>query len=90
MNYSNLSNAMSVLESDLTLKRLNYGNNPVTKWNLGNVAIKVNNLGQMLPMKIYGDTKNRIDGAVAIIVAYATLSRCRNDYLDLQKTLVGR
>ena len=90
MNYSNLSNAMSVLESDLTLKRLNYGNNPVTKWNLGNVAIKVNNLGQMLPMKIYGDTKNRIDGAVAIIVAYATLSRCRNDYLDLQKALVGR
>lgn len=89
MNFSSLSNAMSVLESDLTLKKLNYGDNPVLKWCLSNVSIKVNNLGQMLPAKKYGSPKNRIDGAVALITAYATLSRCRNDYLDLQKVIIG-
>ena len=89
MNFSSLSNAMSVLESDLTLKKLNYGDNPVLKWCLSNVSIKVNNLGQMLPAKKYGSPKNRIDGAVALITAYATLSRCRNDYLDLQKAIIG-
>ena len=89
MNFSSLSNAMSVLESDLTLKRLNYGDNPVLKWCLSNTSIKLNNLGQMMPVKKFGSPKNRIDGAVALMVAYATLSRCRNDYLDLQKSIVG-
>ena len=88
MNFSSLSNAMSVLESDLTLKRLNYGDNPVLKWCLSNTSIKLNNLGQMMPVKKFGSPANRIDGAVALMVAYATLSRCRNDYLDLQKAIV--
>lgn len=88
MNFSCLSNAMSVLESDLTLKKLNYCNNPLLKWCLSNVCVKVNNIGQMMPVKKYGSPKNRIDGAVALMIAYSTLSRCRNDYLDLQKAIV--
>ena len=89
MNFSCLSNAMSVLESDLSLKKLNYGDNPVLKWCLSNVSIKLNSLGQMMPVKKYGSAKNRIDGAVALLISYATLARCRNDYLDLQRAIVG-
>lgn len=88
MNFGCMSNAMGLLESDLSFKKLNYRNNNITKWCLGNVAIKLNNLGQMMPVKAYGSSKNRIDGAVALIISYATFSRYRKDYLDLQRAAI--
>lgn len=88
MDFMSLNGAMSSLESDLTLKKLNYGDNPITAWNLRNVALKLNNIGLKMPVKKYGSAKNRIDGAVALMIAYATLSRFRSDYIYLQKSLV--
>lgn len=88
MDFMSLNGAMSSLESDLTLKKLNYGDNPITRWNLRNVALKLNNIGLKMPVKKFGSAKNRIDGAVALMIAYATLSRFRSDYLYLQKSCV--
>lgn len=88
MDFMSLNGAMSSLESDLTLKKLNYADNPITRWNLRNVALKLNNIGLKMPVKKYGSPKNRIDGAVALMIAYATLSRFRSDYLFLQKSIV--
>ena len=88
MDFMSLNGAMSSLESDLTLKKLNYGDNEITRWNLRNVALKLNNIGLKMPVKKYGSPKNRIDGAVALMIAYATLSRFRSDYVYLQKSLV--
>ena len=88
MNFGCMSNAMSLLESDLKFKKLNYQDNKILKWCLGNVAVKLNNIGQMMPVKAYGSSKNRIDGAVALMIAYATFSRYRKEYLDLQRTVL--
>lgn len=88
MDFMSLNGAMSSLESDLTLKKLNYQDNPITRWNLRNVALKLNNIGLKMPVKKFGSPKNRIDGAVALMISYATLSRFRSDYLFLQKSVV--
>ena len=88
MDFMSLSGAMSSLESDLTLKKLNYGDNEITRWNLRNVALKLNNIGLKMPVKKFGSPKNRIDGAVALMIAYATFSRFRSDYMYLQKSIV--
>lgn len=84
MNFFSLSNPMSLLESDLTLKKLNYGNNEVTRWCLRNCALKVNNVGMKMPVKVH-QSKNRIDGAVALIIAYAAVADCKSDYEMIQK-----
>ena len=90
MDFMSLNGAMSSMESDLTLKKLNYNDNPITRWTLRNVALKLNNIGLKMPVKKYGSAKNRIDGAVALMIAYATLSRFRSDYFYLQKSLVQK
>lgn len=89
MNFWTLSNPMSLLESDLTLKILNYGNNPVTKWCLKNTALKINNVGMKMPTKVF-QSKNRIDGAVALIIAYAAVATCKTEYEQIQKNFCGR
>ncbi len=88
MDFMSLNGAMSSLESDLTLKKLNYGDNPITRWCLRNTALKLNNIGLKMPVKKFGSPKNRIDGAVALMIAYATFSRFRSDYIYLQKSCV--
>ena len=86
MNFFSLSTPMSVLESDLTLKKLNYGNNPVTRWCLKNTALKLNNIGMKMPVKVH-QSKNRIDGAVALIIAYAAVATCKPEYEQIQKNI---
>lgn len=88
MDFMSLNGAMSSLESDLTLKKLNYRDNPITRWNLRNVALKLNNIGLKMPVKKFGSPKNRIDGAVALLIAYETFSRFRSDYFYLQKSIL--
>lgn len=87
MDFMSLNGAMSSLESDLTLKKLNYNDNEITRWCLRNTALKLNSIGLKMPVKKFGSAKNRIDGAVALMIAYATLSRFRSDYIYLQKSL---
>lgn len=89
MNFFALNNPMSVLESDLTIKRINFGNNPVTFWCLKNTALKINNLGMKMPVKVH-QSKNRIDGAVALIIAYAAAATCKSEYDLLQKNICPR
>ena len=88
MDYLSLSNPMSALESDLRRKVLCYNDNPIDKWCLGNTAFKVNNLGQMMPVKVYGQSKNRIDGALGFIIAYAAYGRFKSEYHEHQKTVI--
>lgn len=78
-----LSNPMKLLEADLKNSMVVYDNNPIDRWCLSNTAMKIDNLGRIMPMKI-NDTKNRrIDGSAAKIICYATYMRHRNDYLNL-------
>jgi len=83
MDKYSLSNPMRLVEADLRSRVLNYGSNPITKWCFGNTALKVDNLGLIMPIKVNDQRNRRIDNAVAAIIAYATYQRYRTEYLSL-------
>ncbi len=80
-----MSNPSKLVESELKAHLINYGNNPIDAWCLSNTAIKVNNYGQILAVKIGGQYSKRIDGAVTLIILYATLQRYKTEYYNLLK-----
>ena len=74
-----LSEPMKQLEADLKNKIVIYDNNPVMKWCLANTQAKVDVNGNIQPSKLNSKFK-RIDGAVALIIAYAVLNTYKKDY----------
>ena len=85
MDFMSLSGPMRSLESDLQRNNLNYNNNPVDRWCLGNTSYKTNNLGLIMPVKKYGSSKNRIDGTLSFIIAYAAYNRYKAVYRDFME-----
>lgn len=79
-----MSNPMKQLEADLKEKKVNYNNNPITKWCLLNTSIKVDENDNIRPVK-GKKQKERIDGTVSLIDAYVILYRKMSDYLALQE-----
>lgn len=79
-----LSNPMKQLEADLIEKKVNYNNNPILKWCLLNTNVKRDENDNIRPVKGQKQ-RQRIDGAVSLIIAYATLDKNMNDYLSLQE-----
>ena len=77
---SSLSNPMKLLEADLKSNLVNYNQNPIDEWCLSNTACKIDDLGRIMPMKVQDSRNRRIDGAVTMIIAYATLDRYKREY----------
>jgi phage terminase large subunit-like protein len=82
MDFLSLSGPMRIVESDLKSKKLNYNNNEIDRWCLKNTSYKTNNLGMIMPVKKHGQSKNRIDGTLGFIIAYATFSRFKSELLS--------
>lgn len=80
-----MSNPMKLVEADLKSRIINYGSNPIDKWCLANASIQVNNLGQILCVKDANQRNKRIDGAVTLIILYATLQRFRSEFMRYVK-----
>lgn len=80
-----LSNAMKLVEADLKSQYINYGNDPIDKWCLGNCCCKVDDRGDIQPVKIPGQQSKRIDGAVTFIGLYEVFRRYRSDFMSLVK-----
>ena len=77
-----LSEPMKQLEADLKNKNVIYDNNPILKWCLSNTQAKVDINGNIQPSKLNSKFK-RIDGCVALIIAYAVLNRYKTDYENM-------
>ncbi len=77
-----LSEPMKQLEADLKNNLINYDNNPILKWCLANTQAKVDLNGNIQPSKLNSKYK-RIDGTVALIIAYAVLNRYKLDYENM-------
>ncbi|MBU1094292.1 MAG: terminase large subunit [Firmicutes bacterium] len=77
-----LSEPMKQLEADLKNKQITYDNNPILKWCLSNTQAKVDLNGNIQPSKLNSKYK-RIDGTVALIIAYAVLNRYKIDYENM-------
>lgn len=76
-NKDTLSNAMKLCEQELKAKRVNYNENPITQWCLGNASMEMDNLGRVMCVKIDGQAARRIDGAVTLIILYEMYRRYR-------------
>lgn len=68
----------SQVEADLKA-RLLVGLNAVDKWCLGNAALKVDNRGKSLVVKIDNMKAKRIDGAVCSVILQETYNRYKTD-----------
>ena len=78
-----LSGAMKLAEADLKSRYVNYGENSIDKWNFGNCCCKVDEIGNIQPVKIPNQPHKRIDGALTLIMLYETYRRYRADYVTL-------
>lgn len=82
-NRYTMSNPMKLLEADLKSGLVNYNDNEVDRWCLGNTAIKIDNLGLVMPVKVNDARNRRIDGAVTMIIMYAMWQRYRTEFLQM-------
>ena len=78
-----LSNAMKYVEADLKDQVINYNENEVDKWCLGNSAIEMDNLGNIMCIKVNNQASKRIDGAVTLIILYEVFRRYRSEFMQL-------
>ena len=78
-----LSNAMKLVEADLKSRLINYQNNEIDKWCFANCCCKVDNVGDIQPVKNKMEQSKRIDGAVTLIMLYEMYRRYRSDYITL-------
>ena len=84
-NSNVMSNPMKLVEADLKSRLINYGDNEIDKWCLSNASMQVDNLGRVMCIKINNQPSKRIDGAVTLIILYATLQRFRSEYMKYVK-----
>lgn len=76
-----LSNAMKLTEAELKGRVINYNENPIDKWCLGNCGIEIDNKEDIQPVKVKGQASMRIDGALTFIMLYEVLRRFRSDFM---------
>ena len=76
-----LSNAMKLTEADLKARIINYQNNEMDKWCLSNCCCKVDNVGDIQPVKIPTLKSKRIDGALTFIMLEETYRRFKNEFI---------
>lgn len=84
-NKVTLSNAMKLCEADLIARLVNYNENEIDVWCLGNAAMEMDNLGNVQAVKIAGQPSKRIDGAVTLIIAYEMYRRYRSEFAKALK-----
>jgi phage terminase large subunit-like protein len=77
-----LSQPMKELATDIKSNFVNYNNNPILKWCLMNTSVKKDDNGNIRPIKGRNE-RQRIDGAVSLLIAYTILFQNLNDYKSL-------
>lgn len=82
MGAKTLSAPMKELKADLAGKRIIYNNNPVLKWALTNMSVEVDKNENIRPVK-GKNQRQRIDPAVALLIAYTVLLNNLEDYKGL-------
>lgn len=78
-----LSSAMKLTEAEFKSHSINYNQNEMDKWCLGNCAMQVDDSMNAQPVKIKGQASKRIDGAVTLIMLYETFRRFRSNFMEL-------
>lgn len=77
-----LSAPMKSLGADLDAKKINYENNPITKWCLTNTSVEVDKNDNIQPHK-GKNQRRRIDGTAAMLNAYVIFNDKYSDYENM-------
>lgn len=80
-----MSSPMKLVEADLKIRIINYNENEVDRWCLGNAAMETDGLGNVMCVKVNNQAERRIDGAVTLIILYETFRRYRSDFMNMVK-----
>ena len=75
------SSPMKRFAVDLEAKKINYGNNPILKWNLSNAAIVTDRNDNIALVKT-SNQRRRIDGVASLLDAYIVYERNYEDYIN--------
>lgn len=78
--YKTESAPLKQMRADLIDKRINYNNNPILKWNLSNVVVKVDDNENIMLSK--EKSSQRIDGASSMMDAYVIYVNKQQEYLN--------
>ena len=76
------SNPLKRVEAELEAKRINYGNNPIFKWNLSNSAISVDRNDNFALVKT-SNPRRRIDGVASLLDSYIVYENNYDDYMNM-------
>ena len=68
------------MKADLIDKKINYNNNPILKWNLSNVVVKVDDNENIMLSK--EKARQRIDGVASLMDAYVIYVNKQQEYLN--------
>jgi len=82
-SFGSMSEPMKLVEADLKSKLINYNFNPIDKYCLENTALNINSKAEIMPVKIQGKEKKKIDGAVTMIIGYRIYIDNRAEFLRL-------
>lgn len=77
-----MSSPMKLVEADLKDQLINYNENDMDKWCLGNAAMEMDNLGNVMCVKVNNQKSKRIDGAITLIILYEVYRRYRSDFMS--------
>ena len=80
-----LSSPMRLVEADIRDQLINYNDNEIDKWCLGNTSVQIWDTGHIMPIKIKGQASRRIDGTLSLIMCYEMLRRYRTEMLNVLK-----
>ena len=83
INQKVMSTPMKWVERDFENHVINYGNNPVDAWCLGNACCYIDGHENYTCKK--SQANKRIDGAVVFIILYATLLKFNSDFQNVIK-----
>ena len=75
------------MKADLIDKKINYNNNPILKWNLSNIVVKIDDNENIMLSK--EKSRQRIDGASSLMDAYVIFTNKKQEYLNYINEEVG-
>ncbi|UUV23848.1 MULTISPECIES: terminase large subunit [Lysinibacillus] len=75
-----LSSPMKLLKAELAKNRINYGNNPITKWCLTNTSISIDEKNNTIQPVKGTNQRRRIDGLAAMLNAFVVFNDKQSEY----------
>lgn len=78
-----LSSPMKLLKAELKSSRINYNNNPITKWCLTNTSVHIDEKNDTIQPVKGTNIRRRIDGTAAMLDAYVVFNDKQADYRNL-------